>query len=177
MTLKDKAKDKTKDRDKDGVKDVLEADGENSFKRYTAMCNQLKCKVGEMVAILSTSREKKAAAVKNSAEQLVETKNKGSSIFSLGNSVTPKNYVGVLDISCISHRGSDDIMRRLEGKFKKDKVTAWREGEGKVRCRRGRLEFELEIVKLELLHYIRLKLLQGSGREYKDYVHSMLSEL
>lgn len=137
-----------------------------------------------MVAILSTSRKNReqfqVTQVKeahNTLEHSLVNKNKSNTILSIGENMKPKSYVGVLDVSCISNKGSDELLRNLEGVFRREGIAVWKEGKYRMRCRKDKIEFELEIVRLELLRYIRLKLLQGNSKEYRTYINQILSEI
>jgi len=137
-----------------------------------------------VVAILSTSRKNReqlqvtqVKEIHNTLEHSLTNKNKGNSILNIGESVKPKSYVGALDVSCISNKEQDELLRSLERVFRREGITVWKEGKYRMRCRKDKIEFELEIVRLELLRYIRLKLLQGNSKEYRNYIYKILSEI
>lgn len=98
------------------------------------------------------------------------------SLMKNADNVKPNKYTGVIDISCISTKNIEKLKAELERAFKEENIRFKKESQYEMYCKSGSIEFEVEIMSLELLGYIRLKKLSGDIESYKKIMNKLIKK-
>jgi len=88
-------------------------------------------------------------------------------------------YKGIVDLSCMSTMSPKDLMRQLIRFLVEDKVKICREKRWQLRCVKGNVELEIEIMKLESFDYsyLRIQKVLGKKEEYRKLISTLFNSL
>ena len=83
---------------------------------------------------------------------------------------TPREFKGLVDMSSISFKKVDELVKDLERVLKKEEIGFLKEGNYMLKCYTVSIEFDMEIMKLDKFSYVRFNKLKGESKKYKELI-------
>ena len=165
----------------------------NSINKYKTICTKLRCNFIYHIDIVFSARRYRKKLISTKINETITKSQynkvnniKGISLITHKSQLQrnnielfyknePKEYTGVVDISCITGKNQDTLLSELKKVLNTENIKIYKEDNWEMNCYKGLTEFNIEIMKIDELSYLRINRLKNDDNTYNEIAKKLLT--